>query len=249
MKYLIPFLLIIVSLSACRKKETIPADEPPVSVPPPSNALGVYSGFFAIEEHKDYDTLNNQITQTYYTPWARVFNETQNDYAITKGINSGNVSVDYKPLAYQAGVNAYLGANRTSFDSTLYRFALTGSSVLPSFNYLCTDTFYKVNPFLISLIPVQISVSQTLTVPVPGTNGFDEIVVFVKKQDGTPLSEIKRFPAGTTQMILNPNDFSNVTLGYHQIEVIIKRYFVKQYGGKTFRFELHTVTTLTKRFV
>ncbi len=248
MKYLIPILLIIVSLSSCRKNETIPADEPPVAIPPPSNT-GVYSGFFVIEEHKDYDTLNNQQTQTYFTPWARVFNETQNDYAITKGVNSGNVSIDNKLLTYQTSVNAYLGANRLVFDSTGYRFALSGSSNLPSFNYNCTDTFYKVNPFLISLIPVQISVSQTLTVPVPGTNGFDEIVVFVKKSDGTPLSEIKRFPPGTTQMVLNPNDFSNVTLGLHQIEVIIKRYFVKQYGGKTVRFELNTVTTLTKRFV
>lgn len=248
LKLVIPLLIILAAFSACQKKKAVPVDAPPISEPV-SGSNGIYSGFFVIEQQFNYDTLNNLISNPHYRPWVRVFNEPQNDYAITKGVNNGVVKVDYQSIPFYNGTNAYIGNVRPNFDSAGYRFSLSNSINLPSFQYNCTDTFYVVPSFLFGFIPPQISVNQPFTIPLPSTAGVDEILVFVKKQDGTPLSAIKRFPAGTTQLTLNPNDFANVTSGLHDIEVVIKRFFVKNIGGKTFRFELHTVTDLTKRFV
>jgi hypothetical protein len=255
MKHIIGILFLgvlsVLNLTNCSKKNTIPADAPP-SGKPPVEESGIYSGFFVIEKVFRYDTLNNQISPHVFKPWARVFNSPQNDYNITKGVNNGTVSVDYKPLNYQSGVNAFVGNPRSSFDSVGFRFHFGSATNLPTFQNILSqqDTFYLIQPFLLGFIPTQISVNQPFSIPLPNTNGVDEILVYVKKSDGSPLSEIKRFPGGgTTTLTLNPVDFANVSLGYHDIEVAIKRFFPKTIGGKTFRFELHTVVSLTKRFI
>lgn len=241
------FFCVLTLVSACRKTEQIPSTaQDYVSIS--KETAGLYSGFFVIEQHHEFDTLSSPTTPTYYTPWVRLFDKPKNDYAMMSGKNLGSVTVDSQPLTYQPGVNAYVGANRTAFDSTWYHFKLNSGS-LPSFYHVHKDSFYTIPPIYIAIIPPQLTYTQQLVIPMPTTTGFDEIVVFVKNPDGTALSPVKRFPAGTAQLILNPRDFMGVPLGVRQIEVIIKRYQVKQLGGKTYRFELNNVITLSKRFI
>lgn len=238
---------VLALLSACRKTENLPAnaqDYAPVS----GESTGPFSGFFVIEQHNEFDTMSVPTVPTYYTPWVRLFDKPNNDYAMLSGKNIGTVQADNQPLTYQPGANAYIGANRPGFDSTWYHFKLT-SGTLPSFYHIHKDSFYIIPPIYVAIIPPQITYTQQLVIPMPTTTGFDEIVVFIKKPDGTPLSPVKRFPAGTAQLVLNPRDFAGVPLGVHLVEVIIKRFQIKQLGGKTYRFELNNVITLSKRFI
>lgn len=252
-KLILTLIALGLLLGACRKTETIPADAP-VQTPPPQSKLGLYSGFFVIECHNEFDTLSKPTSPVYYTPWVRLFDIPQNDYSITKGKNMGalvaiTTQTQTTFLNYVGNLNAYLGNNLNAFDSVVtYNFS-SSNLALTSFSCTHVDSFYSIPPLYVAIIPPQITYTQSLSLPMPTTTGFDEIIVFVKRPDGTPLSVIKRFPAGSSQLVLNPNDFTTVPLGVQNIEVIIKRYKTQQINRKTYRFEYHNVITIAKRFI
>lgn len=218
------FLLIILFVLGCKKKEDDSNIDP--YTPPQSNNSVDNSayGFFQIQTMKAYD--NNILMYTDTSVAVKMFNSATINTDSTLNVYSGKITYNGDSLAS----NQYAYYNQiNNLNITNCNWSVLGAINTPSFSYSYSPSLPQYNS--ISLITDSFSVSNNLSLNLAGGSGYMKIRVIIESGEtfvDTVFNSISLIiPQNKISSIIQSTDTCNIHViffNYQDYSVSNKKY-------------------------
>lgn len=234
MKKLILAIICINILFSCQKKGSSPQPAPSTTGSTPTATYQVYNGQLQAER---YIVWSGSTPGTALYAFKGFLSIPSGSFILTSASKEGVLTANGTTLGYMSSINMYYDSTGTVSFASQRNFQLT-SSTLPSFTYNNPDTFQVYPPSLAIQVEDSLDKTKNYTIPLTGLNYFTEATCLLSPVSNAANFVAKTVPAGSTQIIFTPADFSTFTTGTQlTCRLVLKRYNTQTFSTKNFRFE------------
>lgn len=249
MKKLIIILISLVSITACKKKDTSPDASTSNTTGGGPAATGV-QGLFTTEK---FQTISNGTisTTSSNSSYAYVsnYNLVQSGYIAGSLFDLGNVSlngVTFKKNYWNAD-NSYKDSTVASSYNPPLNWTVSGSPAISSFSFSSNNPYPSYNGY--NAIPDSFDISSNISIPLTGVIDADEIQYYFERTSPSYTNTtIQTISASSTSLTFNTNDLATignssnvylvVSLYKNDVQVINGRKYNFRIGQTYFKYYL-----------
>ncbi|MBP7808590.1 MAG: hypothetical protein KA163_04820 [Bacteroidia bacterium] len=225
-------VIILVFLNSCKKKENTP--EPTSTTTGSTSTAPVINGQLQAERYISWSAGSPSAPAYAFKGFLSV---TSNSFILASSSKQGTLTANGVTLGFNSTINMYYDSVGTVDFSTQRNFQLT-SSTLPSFTYSNPDTFQVYPPSLAIQVEDSLDKTKNYVIPLTGLNYYSEAICLLNPTGNSLNYVAKTVPAGSTQIVFTPADYSTFTPGTTlTCRLVLKRYNTQTFGGKNFKFE------------